>query len=118
MSSAMMQMAAVSGALVLGPVIIGVFLVGGLIGAFWFGDVFKSREPAPPRPEEQPHLPPEGAVRGIQENREPQEVPQDGRRRLPHEFGNLGTRPGESQERPRWGKGTSGSFGGGGLGAH
>ncbi|POX53146.1 hypothetical protein C3489_16590 [Streptomyces sp. Ru71] len=118
MSTAMMQMAAVSGALVLGPVIVGVLVVGMLIGAFWLGDVIKSREPAPPRPEEQPHLPPGGAVRGIQENREPDEVPTDGRRRLPHEFGNLQTRPSESTDRPRWGKGTSGSFGGGGLGAH
>ncbi|GAA3244863.1 hypothetical protein GCM10020256_71050 [Streptomyces thermocoprophilus] len=81
-------------------------------------DILKSREPAPPRPEEQPHLPPEGAVREERENREPEEVPQDGRRRLPHEFGNLGTRPSTTTERPRWGKGSSGSFGGGGLGAH
>ncbi|MFE2264027.1 DUF6479 family protein [Streptomyces griseosporeus] len=113
-----MQLADTSGALALGPLIVGLVVVALLIGAFWRGDILKSREPAPPRPEEQPHLPPEGAVRETRENREPEEVPQDGRRRLPHEFGNLGTRPSESTERPRWGKGSSGSFGGGGLGAH
>ncbi|MBN0043736.1 hypothetical protein JS756_06365 [Streptomyces actuosus] len=118
MSTVAMQLAERSGALVIGPIVIGVALVALLIGAFWRGDILKSREPAPPRPEEQPHLPPEGAVHEARENREPEEVPQDGRRRLPSEFGNLGTRPSESTERPRWSKGSSGSFGGGGLGAH
>ncbi|MFR9799205.1 DUF6479 family protein, partial [Streptomyces sp. MS06] len=117
MTTSAIEMAA-SGALTIGPFIVGLGVLVLLLGGFWLGDRIRSRESAPPKPEEQPHLPPEGAVHGIEEAREPEEVPNDGRRRMPYEFGNLGTRPGDPDqphERPRWSKGSSGSFGGGGL---
>ncbi|MFF4833868.1 DUF6479 family protein [Streptomyces sp. NPDC001315] len=121
MNTATMQIAAQSGWLSLGPLLAGVAVVAILLGGFWWGAIVRRRESPPPRPEEQPHLPPGGAVREVRENREPDEMPQSPTRVLPHElhaFGNLGTRPSPTKPRPRWSKGTSGSFGGGGLGGH
>ncbi|MGW1724181.1 DUF6479 family protein [Streptomyces sp. NPDC002306] len=121
MDTATMQIAEQSGWLTLGPFLAGVVVVAMLLGGFWMGYIVRRRESPPPRPEEQPHLPPGGAVREVQENREPDEMPQGTGRVLPHDlhgFGNLGTRPSASTTRPRWSRGTSGSFGGGGLGGH
>ena len=101
--------------------IAGVVLVGGLIWAFRLGFKVRQREPAPPLPEEQPKLPPEGAVHEIRENRDYQEVPKTpkgGRPLTPYELSNMDSKSSEDQKRPRWSSGSSGSFGGGGLGAH
>ncbi|MEU2054918.1 DUF6479 family protein [Streptomyces bungoensis] len=97
----------------------GFALAIGLAWAVWVGMRVRRRESPPPRPEEQPKLPPTGPVRETQEIREPHEVPRaaDGSERLtPHQLGNVGTRPAEDQSRPRWSPGSSGSFGGGGGG--
>ncbi|MDI1458523.1 DUF6479 family protein [Streptomyces sp. NPDC003388] len=113
---------AAAGAQVFGYVlvlVIGVVLVAGLLWAFRLGFKVRRREPAPPRPEEQPKMPPTGPVRETSEMREPHEVPrtEDGDERLtPHQLGNVGSRRAEDQQRPRWSPGSSGSFGGGGGG--
>ncbi|MFE9452762.1 DUF6479 family protein [Streptomyces sp. NPDC006739] len=121
MSSAAMQLAAASGLMSLGLFGVAVVLLALLAGGFWLGSRVKYRESPRPRPEEQPQLPPEGAVHEVRENREPEEIPQipkGGRPLTPYELSNMQTRPSESKDRPRWSKGSSGSFGGGGLGAH
>ncbi|MER5855892.1 MULTISPECIES: DUF6479 family protein [Streptomyces] len=113
---------AAAGVQVFGYVLIlvaGLACVAGLIWAFRLGAKVREREPAPPRPDEQPRVPPSGPVREVQEMREPDEVPRaaDGDERLtPHHFGNVGSKRAEDQSRPRWSPGSSGSFGGGGGG--
>jgi hypothetical protein len=100
-------------------VLLGVLIVGWLGGAFWLGNRVRSREPRRPLPEEQPRLPDGGAVHEERENREPDEIPKSELRLTPYQVhGNLGSRPSPSKRRPRWSRGTTGSFGGGGLGAH
>ncbi|MEV6937483.1 DUF6479 family protein [Streptomyces sp. NPDC051132] len=120
MNNAMYQ--AASGAQVFGYALIliaGVACVVGIIYAFRLGIKVREREPAPPRPEEQPKMPAGGPVRETREVREPGEVPRaaDGSDRLtPHELGNVGTKRADHQQRPRWSSGSSGSFGSGGGG--
>ncbi|WBB61148.1 DUF6479 family protein [Streptomyces sp. WMMC500] len=78
------------------PFLIGLLVVAVLIGAVWLGIRIRSREPAPPRPEEQPRPPASGPVRRITEEREPAEVPRGRGRLTPHRLrghGNSGTRP-------------------------
>jgi hypothetical protein len=87
-----------------------------LIGAFAWGSRLKRKESPPPLPEEQPRMPDGGPVREVRENREPEEMPQGDDRMLPHELRHQGSRTASGQDRPRWGEGTSGSFGGGGPG--
>lgn len=100
------------------PFIAGVVIVAMLIGAIWLGARIRAREPRRPLPEEQPKLPEGGAVREEQVNREPDEVPKsDSSRLMPYEL-HHGSRPSQEKKRPRWSKNSSGSFGGGGLGAH
>ncbi|MCX4767336.1 DUF6479 family protein [Streptomyces sp. NBC_01275] len=121
MSTASMQLAAASGLLSLGLFAVGMVVLAVLAGSFWLGARVKTHESPRPRPDEQPHLPPEGPVHEIRENREPDEVPRTpkgGRPLTPYELTNSATRPSASKDRPRWSKGSSGSFGGGGLGAH
>ncbi|MFC9284930.1 DUF6479 family protein [Streptomyces collinus] len=121
MSTAQTQLAAASGLMSLVLFLIAVLLLAMLAGGFWMNSRIKYRESPRPRPDEQPHLPPDGAVHEVQENREPDEVPQvpkGGRALTPYELTNMHTRTSENQDRPRWSKGSSGSFGGGGLGAH
>ncbi|MFE2578569.1 DUF6479 family protein [Streptomyces sp. NPDC059378] len=121
MITANAQIAAGSGWLTLGPLLAGLAVVAILLSGFYWGAIVRRRESPPPRPDEQPHLPPGGAVREVQENREPDEMPKSRNRVLPHDlhgYGNLGTRSSASKTRPRWARGTSGSFGGGGLGGH
>ncbi|MFI5803756.1 DUF6479 family protein [Streptomyces sp. NPDC051561] len=73
------------------PFLIGLALVAILIGAVWLGIRVKNREPAAPRPEEQPRAPERDHPPGeIRETREPDEVPQDGVRRTPHQLGGPG----------------------------
>ncbi|MFE9675538.1 DUF6479 family protein [Streptomyces sp. NPDC006259] len=102
-----------------GFVLVGVALVGGLIWAFRLGAKIRSREPAPPRPEEQPRMPASGPVRESHGAREPNEMPQsqDGERLTPHELRTTGSRPSDDQSRPRWNPESGGSFGSGGPGA-
>ncbi|MGW2613731.1 DUF6479 family protein [Streptomyces sp. NPDC001500] len=121
MTTASQQLAAASGLLSLVLFVVGMALLAVLGGSFWLGARVKSRESARPRPEEQPHLPPGGPVHEIRENREPDEVPrtaEGGRPLTPYELTNMQTRSSSDKKRPRWSRGSSGSFGGGGLGAH
>jgi uncharacterized protein (DUF58 family) len=113
---------AATGAQVFGYVLIllaGVACVAGLLWAFRLGFQVRRREPAPPRPEEQPRLPASGPVRETFEMREPDEVPRaadDSERLTPYQVGNVRSRRAGDQRRPRWSPGSSGSFGGGGGG--
>ncbi|MFD5268003.1 DUF6479 family protein [Streptomyces sp. NPDC058335] len=121
MSSASMQLAASSGLLSVGMFVVGAALVSLLAGSFWLGSRIKQRELPRPRPDEQPHLPPDGPVHEVREYREPDEVPRTpkgGRALTPYELTNMQTRPSTSKEPRRWSPGSSGSFGGGGLGGH
>ena len=114
-----MEIAAQRGALGIGLVAAGVAVVALLIGAFVLGVRIRRREPAPPRPEEQPRLPDEGPVREVLENREPDEVPRSDRRLTPHELpahGNVSSRTSPTKGRRRWDEGSSGAFGSGGSG--
>jgi hypothetical protein len=118
MNSAWMNIAA-SSASAMGLIAAGVVIVVLLIGAFWMGARIRRREPAPPRPEEQPQMPEGGPVREVLENREPDEIPRSDHRLTPHELpnhGNSPTRTGSAKERRRWSEGSSGSFGSGGPG--
>ena len=120
MTTASLDIAATRGLMVgIGPFVAGLVVVALLIGAFWLGARIRRREPAPPRPEEQPRLPDGGPVREVLENREPDEVPRSDDRLTPHRLsahGNLGSRTSAAQGRPRWDEGSSGSFGSGGPG--
>ncbi|MFR9792962.1 DUF6479 family protein [Streptomyces sp. MB22_4] len=121
MNTASMQLAAPSGLVGLVLFVIAVGLLALLAGGFWLTSRVKYRESARPRPDEQPKLPPEGAVHEVQENRDYQEVPKTpkgGRPLTPYELSNMDSVPSDDKKRPRWSRGSSGSFGGGGLGAH
>ncbi|NSC20808.1 hypothetical protein FM076_06155 [Streptomyces albus subsp. chlorinus] len=104
----------------LAPLGIGLLIVIALIGAVWLGIRVRNREPEPPEPEDQPHLPPEGPTEEVVANREPDEMPRDGVRRLPHtgvhDYGDREDHPGEPPRRKKWEPGKSGSFGSGGPG--
>ncbi|MET7699654.1 DUF6479 family protein [Streptomyces sp. NPDC005485] len=113
------EIAASLGFLGIAPLIAGVIVVAGLIWAVRLGIRVRRREPAPPRPEEQPRLPEDGPVSEIREYREPDEVPRSGDRLTPHRLkahGNISSRPSPSKKRPRWDEGNNGSFGSGGPG--
>ncbi|MFG3660558.1 DUF6479 family protein [Streptomyces sp. NPDC047706] len=121
LQAAPIQLAAPSGLLSLALFAVAIAVVAVLAGSLWLGNRIKLSEPPRPRPDEQPHLPPEGAVHEVRENREPDDVPvipRGGRPLTPYELTNMQTRPSTSKDRRRWSKGTTGSFGGGGLGAH
>ncbi|MFH8680443.1 DUF6479 family protein [Streptomyces lydicus] len=77
-----------SGALL---ILVGVVIVAVLLAAFVWGRRAKTREPAPPRPEEQPRLPEGGPVGDVVENRPPDELPRTERRLSPHELKGEGT---------------------------
>ncbi|MCD9876838.1 DUF6479 family protein [Streptomyces guryensis] len=96
----------------------GLIIAGALIWAVQFGMKVRDRELPRPNPDEQPHLPDGGAVREMREMREPDEVPhtEGGERLMPYELHPSGTKTGQDQHRRRWLPGSSGSFGGGGLG--
>ncbi|MEU5576824.1 DUF6479 family protein [Streptomyces huasconensis] len=99
----------------------GVVVVAVLLGAFFWGQRVRARESRPPRVEEQPKRPYEGPVREEREYREPDEVPRDGGRLLPHElkegYGQSSTHRCASQDPADHRKGDGGSFGSGGLGS-
>ncbi|WUO27075.1 DUF6479 family protein [Streptomyces sp. NBC_00286] len=103
------------------PFAMGVVIASMLILAVWLGMRVRSREPEPPRPEDQPHLPDSGPVHEIREMREPDEVPHDGGFLTPHElrgFGNIRSHTAKDQTPPRWSPNSSGGFGSGSPGHH
>ncbi|MGJ5749516.1 DUF6479 family protein [Streptomyces puniciscabiei] len=121
MNTASMQLAAASGLMSLVLFIVAMAVLALLAGGFWMTSRVRYRESPRPRPEEQPTLPPDGPVREVRQNREYEEVPQTpkgGRPLTPYDLRNQDSKPSASKERPRWSRGSSGSFGGGGLGAH
>ncbi|WAX81512.1 DUF6479 family protein [Streptomyces sp. KMM 9044] len=113
------DLAASRGVMGVGLVVAAVLVVGMLIGLFAFGSKRVKEGDSPrPRPDEQPRMPEGGPVREVREHREPDEIPRSDDRLTPHDLhgGNSGSRPGTSQERPRWEEGGSGAFGSGGPG--
>ncbi len=77
----------------LGQLIAGILLVGFIIGAFWLGRRIWVKEAAPPKPEEQPHRPPDAGLPGeVEGHRKPAEVPQGERRLMPYELKHEPTR--------------------------
>ncbi|WP_328773762.1 DUF6479 family protein [Streptomyces sp. NBC_00286] len=105
---------AVAGGVV--PFLVGLIVVGGLIWAVVRGRRIRAREPAPPRPEDQPRLPDSGPVHEVRERREPAEVPRGRDRTTPHRLRGHGTRRAADQEPPKWDENSSGGFGSGGPG--
>ncbi|MFE3281515.1 DUF6479 family protein, partial [Streptomyces sp. NPDC059233] len=72
--------------------VVGLLVVAMLLGGFKLGQRVRAKEPPPPAPEEQPHLPNGGAVYEVREERDPVEIPNGGLR--PHEmqgYGNFGS---------------------------
>ncbi|MGW3283673.1 DUF6479 family protein [Streptomyces sp. NPDC001002] len=96
----------------------GLVVAGLLVWAVQFGVRVGDRELPRPAPDDQPHLPATGPVREMREMREPDEMPhtEGGERLMPHDLHHSGSRTGKDQRRRRWLPGSSGSFGGGGLG--
>ncbi|MBG0850665.1 hypothetical protein I2W78_02040 [Streptomyces spinoverrucosus] len=94
----------------------GVVVTAVLIWAVLLGIKVRRREPRRPRPDEQPRLPASGAVGESREQREPHEVGGDARL-TPHDLRPSGGMRSGDQRRPRWNRGSSGSFGNGGPGA-
>jgi hypothetical protein len=97
----------------------GLVIAGALIWAVRLGMRVMDQELPHPRPDEQPRLPEAGPVREIREMREPDDVPvavEERERLMPYQLHHAGTRRGKDQHRKRWLPGSSGSFGGGGLG--
>ncbi|MFC9635370.1 DUF6479 family protein [Streptomyces mirabilis] len=103
----------------LGAFLGGLVIAGALVWAVRLGIRVRRQAPRPPKAHEHPQLPDSGPVREAREIREPNEVPPatDERGRLtPHELHRAGGKRSDKQERPRWGSGSSGSFGSGGPG--
>ncbi|MFB7464507.1 DUF6479 family protein [Streptomyces sp. NPDC056224] len=72
--------------------VVGIVVVGFLLAGFKLGQRVRAKEPPPPTPESQPHLPNGGAVYEVREERDPVEIPEGGLR--PHEmqgYGNFGS---------------------------
>ncbi len=72
--------------------IVGIIVAGFLLAGFRLGQRVRAKEPPPPAPESQPHLPNGGAVHEVREEREHVEIPEGGLR--PHEmqgYGNFGS---------------------------
>ncbi|AVH96818.1 MULTISPECIES: DUF6479 family protein [Streptomyces] len=106
----------------LAQVLGGLVVVAVLLSAFWFGFRVRTREPAPPKPEEQPHRPDDGSLPGeASEYRQGAEMPQtDAEHRLmPYQLKHSGTEPSPQppdEEKRKWGGISSGGFGSGGTG--
>lgn len=82
--------------------VVGIVVVGVLLGGFRLGQRVRAKEPPPPTPESQPHLPEGGAVYEVREEREHVEIPEGGLR--PHEmqgYGNFGSTSSTRQEESR-----------------
>ncbi|MFD4242805.1 DUF6479 family protein [Streptomyces sp. NPDC058525] len=72
--------------------VVGIIVAGFLLAGFRLGQRVRAKEPPPPTPESQPHLPNGGAVYEVREEREHVEIPEGGLR--PHEmqgYGNFGS---------------------------
>ncbi|MGV9563436.1 DUF6479 family protein [Streptomyces sp. NPDC003480] len=98
----------------------GLVVAGALIWAIRLGTRVRRREQSPQRTSPQPPRPASGPVMEARERREPDEVPRAGdesERLTPHELHAAGTKRSENQKRPRWNRGSGGSFGSGGSGA-
>ncbi|MEU2395162.1 DUF6479 family protein [Streptomyces sp. NPDC007369] len=70
---------------------VGIVIAGFLLAGFKLGQRVRAKEPPPPTPESQPHLPDGGAVHEVREERDQVEIPEGGLR--PHEmqgYGNFG----------------------------
>lgn len=106
MNTSPVQLAAAGTALGTAAVVVcGLLVTAVLVWSVRLGIRVRRREPAPPRPGEQPTPPASGPVREERERRAPNEVPRapDGGHRLtPHQLGNDPTRRSEDQSRPRW----------------
>ncbi|MFI6274578.1 DUF6479 family protein [Streptomyces sp. NPDC050988] len=97
----------------------GLLIAGALVWAVQLGIKVRRREPGPPRGDEQPTLPEAGPVHEARQMREPNEVPRaadESERLTPHNLQASGSKRSENQKRRRWGRGSTGSFGGGGPG--
>lgn len=93
----------------------GVLITAALIWAVQYGIRVRRSEARRPRTGNQPTLPESGPVHETHEQREPNEMG-DGERLNPHQLRPTGGTPSGDQRRPRWSRGSSGSFGGGGPG--
>jgi hypothetical protein len=103
----------------IGAFVGGLVIAGALVWAVRLGVKVRRREPRRPLPDEQPKVPESGPVREVREVREPDEVPQaaeESERLRPYNLHASGSKRGENQGVPRWGPGSSGSFGSGGPG--
>ncbi|AZM91178.1 MULTISPECIES: DUF6479 family protein [Streptomyces] len=72
--------------------VVGIVIAGVLLAGFKLGQRVREKEPPPPTPESQPHLPDGGPVHEVREERDPVEIPEGGLR--PHEmqgYGNFGS---------------------------
>ncbi|MFE9248904.1 DUF6479 family protein [Streptomyces sp. NPDC007088] len=99
--------------------LVGIVVVAVLLAAFVWGRRLRARQPAPPLPDEQPHMPPEGPVGQQDERREPDELAPRDARLTPHELNGGGTgqdRRSPSQKERKWNDNSSGGFGSGGFG--
>ncbi|MEV5319605.1 DUF6479 family protein [Streptomyces sp. NPDC052687] len=94
-------------------VIAGVLITAALIWAVQYGIRVRRSEARRSRTGKQPTLPESGPVHETREQREPHDMA-EGERLTPHELRPTGGSPSEDQHRPRWDRGSSGSFGGGG----
>ncbi|MEU3280615.1 DUF6479 family protein [Streptomyces antibioticus] len=97
--------AAASGAGTAVIVVLGALLTVMLVWAVRLGIGVRRREPAPPRPAEQPTPPASGPVHEEREAREPNEVPRvgaDGEHLDPHQLGGGPSRRSAEQSRPRF----------------
>lgn len=97
----------------------GLIVACALLWAVRVGMRVMDKDTHHPSPEEQPHVPDTGPVREMREMREPDDMPvvtREGQRLMPHELHHSSTRTGKDQKQRRWSPGSSGSFGGGGLG--
>ncbi|MEE1751097.1 DUF6479 family protein [Streptomyces sp. SP18CS02] len=105
----------------IGPLVAGVVLVGFLIGAFVLGRRIRSREPEPPKAEEQPHRPDDAGLPGEAEgHRRAAELTEREDRVMPYELRHENTEPDtspRSEEDHKWGGSASGGFGSGGPGS-
>ncbi|MCS0638991.1 DUF6479 family protein [Streptomyces sp. LP05-1] len=102
----------------IGPLVAGIILVAFLIGAFLLGRRIRSREPAPPRADEQPHRPEDSGLPGEQEgHRRAGELTEREDRVMPYELRHDHTEPDtspRSENDHKWGGSHSGGFGSGG----
>ncbi|GAA4907174.1 DUF6479 family protein [Streptomyces coeruleoprunus] len=101
-----------------GQLIAGLLVVGFLLGAFVLGRRIMLKEEPTPKPEEQPHRPPDAGLPGeVEGHRKPAEVPQSERRLMPYELKHENTEPDTtpvSEEDQKWRGAPSGGFGSGG----